>query len=177
MNRLFYFCLECNKGKKLIDKKSDEVYIQKLLDVYCNLDEIEIKYYHMHGKFNFKKSHKAVLKECKSLKKDNVIEDYEIILVLDKDNFTSDKRDSDFIDTVSEYEQANNVKVIWFTKDIEHVLLGARIKHNKTKEARQFKVTSETKAQLDTSLNCLVPNKDRTSNFLPVMNKLCKVTK
>lgn len=172
MSRVLFFCLECNKGKKDIDKKSDELYISKLLSAYYNTDDVLIRFSYMHGKNNFQKSHKSAIKECRGLKKDNVIDDYEVILVLDKDNFTSDIRDSQFIGRVESYIESENAIVIWFTKDIEHVLLGSRTTHKKTSKARQFEITPELKVQLKSSLSCKVPNKDRSSNFLYVMNNI-----
>lgn len=56
MNKQIIFCVECTNGKKIIDKKSDEQYIKKLLKFFY--DEVEgknkIVFVHMGGKHGYK---------------------------------------------------------------------------------------------------------------------------
>lgn len=177
MSKVIYFCLECNKGTKKIDKKSDEVYIQKLLKYYFDQSSVKIRFEYLHGKNNYQKIYQETLKKCKSLEKDKVISDYQIILVLDKDNFTSNSIDSTFVDKVENFisnKPNENASLIWFTKDIEHVLLGKRTTHQKTQKAKNFEITEKNGSELKTRINCIDPKSDRSSNFYVVVESVLK---
>lgn len=168
-----YIGVESNKGKKAIDKKSDELYIRSLVSAYYPSLINSIEFLHMEGKNNHQKIYKEAMGKSQIFKQMNKNGDTVIILVFDKDNFDKDQRDSKFVGEIeNKYKQ--KAKVIWFTRDIENVLLGKSTGHNKTKEAKKFKVLEKDKVRLRKKLSNQNPCTSGSSNFCKIFDEIVK---
>lgn len=142
-NKQIIFCIECTEGKKEIDKKSDQVYIKKLLNNFYEdiKKSFQVEYLHMGGKHKYKneKFKKLIKEKINLFKFDDKNKETDVVYVIDKDKFDSDPQDEKFISDIDKYCKKEKYQLIFFTRDIEDVLLGKKITKDKSKEAQRLK--------------------------------------
>lgn len=176
MNKQIIFCVECTNGKKKIDKKSDELYINKLLKFFY--DEVEgknkIVFVHMGGKHRYKNkdTKNQIKEEIKNFKYKDANAISEVVYVIDKDKFDSVPQDEEFVENIEKYCKDQKYKLIFFTRNIEQVLLGRTVGRNKSKKANEYEINENDKEELRKKLSNDNPNANGTSNFLKIIEKI-----
>lgn len=102
--------------------QTDVGYINEILHHFYHMNRnISIKYIYMEGKFKY--HHKSVMRDIKQYQK--MFEGETIVLyVFDKDEAALDIRDAKFNEEIKLFCEANKYELIWFVKNVEHVMHG-----------------------------------------------------
>lgn len=169
------FCVET-----ISNANTDVIYLNCIIEHYLpNLktnQNVKISFICLEGKFKY--NQKKIITQIDSLKKEfrlfsNGIT--EIVYVFDKDKFTSDPRDAFFNEEVTTFCTNKKYELVWFVKDIEHVLLGKQINNNdKKKSAIEFKKNNGIHNIDARCLDNANPCKDQTSNCLCILSKIIR---
>lgn len=165
------FCVETTNSAK-----TDRTYMNCIIDYHFPRlrasESIKISYIHLCGKTNFDKRsiEKVILELTKNYQKFSGGSS-EIFYVLDKDNFTINPQDASFVKRVEQHCSCTNRNLIWFVKDIEHVLVGRQISNGEKKKvsldfSRLNQITSISKEVLSVK----DPKSDGTSNVIAIIN-------
>jgi len=167
------FCLEtCSTAK------TDQMYLIELIKRFypaiIESSYVKREYVFLSGKSNYNnhKIRKDINKRVKEYK-DTIGGQTVIVYLLDKDKFDSVPEDRDFIIEVDNYCTDNGFELIWFVRNIEHVLLGQKIESNKKVIiASRFKSSQSINGVDKAKLSCIVPNRNESSNFIVIMDKI-----
>lgn len=148
----------------------DVGYLNEIIHHYYQLNkEIVINYVYMEGKYNY--NHTRVVREIKQFQK-RFQGETNVFYVFDKDQHAIYAKDEVFQKDVIQYCKSHQYHLIWFVRNIEHVLLQRIIKgHDKKKEMDRFKRNHMIQMIDSTSLCNPNPCKEKTSNILYILDK------
>ena len=164
INKTIVFCVE-TKGHPI---NIDRAYIEDIIDKYYLTNaRISIKFICLDGKYNFNSTRVVKeIKEYKRLLKNNV----EIVHCLDKDDFHVKKEAENFGAECQKYCENNGYELIWFVKNIEHVLHNKIVsKTNKRRALKSF--TSKNKFNEINYSKLLVENFRSNEQYFIKLNK------
>jgi len=127
------------KGKN----KSDHIYVSEILKHFygdtIKRNDFRYDFIYLNGKYNALKPNTEIDRLRKYWKKEMNGKTY-VINILDKDDFDKEPKDRDFVKAVTLFCEQNQYELVWFVRDIEHVMLNKRVDNNKkTQEASNFK--------------------------------------
>ncbi len=149
--------------------QSDFMYIKSAINYFYSIGQSNYKLspVYMGGKGNYdSNSVKGRIEKCMrdygatSLNNKSVV-----FYCLDCDNYNTNQVDHAFFDSVQQYCNSNDYKLIWFCKDIEHVFLGKQVDTNKkVSESIRF-MKNGVINKVDSKLLYSTDYKDRHSNI------------
>lgn len=158
--------------------KTDCRYISEIFSFYFNefyrSSSITRQFVYMGGKHSWNskrvqseiKSHIKSMPDCRTF----------VLYSIDMDNFTTNSNDESLISSILKHcEERVDYHCILFNKNIEHVLLGKRVKDSqKVKEVGHFIRKHSIESVLEPSLRNKNPLSEKTSNVLCVFDEIIK---
>ena len=162
MNKQLILCVETNSNAK-----TDYVYINETINrfyLYNPKTRREIIY--LNGKTNYDKHENEIDYSKRHFRGETTV-----IMFIDIDNYDSDPEDIKRWKNIESYCKQMNYELVFFTKDVEDVYLGHRIKNNdKVKESIRFRAKKliDSVDELKLRREQITPH---SSNVLLVLDK------